>query len=233
LTWPWPSNPSVWPPGGPPAGPPITPTIGWYDASNAGSITGNPVTSLADLSGQGHTLPAVGVSKFGTGNNFINGRNTLNWTGGNTGTLQTGAFTVINQPYTVFVVAQILGAGATQVQFTANIVAGCPALGVFDAGSHWDYYAGSVVTSATVHDTAPHILTGIFQGASSSLFLDNTLIANGNPGATTLSNLGINWGGAAASTSWLFAEALFYSSAFNASDRTNAYNYLKNKWGTP
>lgn len=85
---------------------------------------------------------------------------------------------VIPQPFTVVVVASSTSAA------TFRMLVGSTAVQLFlNTTHHMVVFAGTSVTSATVDDGAPHVFTAIYNGATSSLFVDGTLGPSGAAGA--------------------------------------------------
>ena len=95
------------------------------------------------------------------------------------------AFTSIPQPYVIGGLVKLAEATATFRRIFTGTQAGTAGtsgayLAKSDAGN-WGYYAGALVASAAAADTDAHNLFGLFNGASSSLRLDGTGIAAGDP----------------------------------------------------
>jgi hypothetical protein len=227
LTWPWPPNPSVWPSGtGVALSPPITPTIAWYDPSDLTSLTvaGGLCSQMNDKSGNGRHQTAAGANRPTSGVDTINGRNVLLFASN----LMTCSVAVTQAlPVTLFAVVRLNVAGGGNTQIYSNL-GNTPTL--YQSTGDWAMYAGSNVVSATACDTNAHVLDGVFNGASSILVLDRTQIASGNPGAQFYNGVAFSLG-----TSWPgdIGELLMYASALSTTDRQNAENYLRTKWGTP
>lgn len=105
-----------------------------------------------------------------------------------------------------------------------------------DATPQWRMFAGSsVVDSGTNADLDEHLLFGIFDGASSSLWLGDTQIAAGNPGTGGVDRVMVNADGgnptgAAGHADMLVAEILIYDRALNAAERSDLFDYYQNTY---
>lgn len=218
------------------AAPTITPTLAWYDATNAGSIaeTSGSVTSLADLSGNSRTLTPVTAFGPGTGSATINGLNAFDFfAGGVHRGLGTASITVA-QPITALVVVTTY-AISPGMSILGNTTSN-PALLVY-LSSGWTMFAGAVIGDTVTADSNPHVLGAVFNGASSSLYLDGTQINSGDAGSSGFSATPLLIGSGATNNAdtWrgLMGEALLYSSALSSPDYAAQQAYLKAKWGTP
>lgn len=212
------------------AGPPVSGYVGWWDASDATSITssGGAVSQWNDKSGNGYHVSTVAAVKPSTGTRTLNGMNVIDWP--NTGGQNLSRTVALSQPLTVFAVIATDATNAAQHYWFADVTAyqeGTP--------STWRLYAGSVLNSGVSVDTSAHTMTSIFNGASSQLFKDGTQIgATSNAGSTGITKISIG-GGTITNAPWdgLIAEVVLYTSALGASDRQSVESYLKAKWGTP
>ncbi len=96
-------------------------------------------------------------------------------------------------------------------------------------------FAGTVVRDAIDHSGTFHVLSCVFNGASSFGYVDGVLtIGPSNMGA----NAGVSSGkiGGDATTVFMtgdICEMFIYNSGLSAPDRQSVETYLKSKWGTP
>lgn len=136
------------------------------------------------------------------------------------------------QPMTVFVVSKrtaAIGAPDGSFLFDGDDATDRVALYItVAAGNPHAYYAGLAVSSATNSDTNFHYLCGVFNGASSHLFLDGVEIAAGNTGAIGLSGytLGKDANSAANFLTGDIAEVIVYPTALSDGDRGIVEAYL-------
>lgn len=220
----------------------VTPTLAWYDPSNAGSITSSlgVVSAVNDLSGNGHTLSVVGATgAVITGTDTINSLNVLKFPATNTSAtggwahLESGNITQA-QPITALIICRLYVAASLTV--AAGEALGEPLLLGTWPTTAWALYSGSLLTAGTP-DTTAHILSGIFNGGSSALYLDAASIASGSGGTTGYSaapiSLGAKGGTGAGPITGDLGETLLYASALSPTVLAAQQAYLKAKWATP
>lgn len=224
-----------------------------WDFSNAATLftdTGRTTPVVAD----GNAI--AGVTDLGSGARHLSQSNAARrplyktaagiWTrsfarfDGSDDSMVTGSQT-LNQPNTVFVVvarASIVTPGANITMFNGGVSSFGSLMVVSVTNRKWGYYAGTLVEGSVQSDTTQHVLTGIFNGASSSLRLDGSG-GTTNPGTTgnaaQAASVGANGDLAAGNGQFNgdFAEILIYDSALSGANLTNVEAYLKAKWGTP
>ncbi len=208
--------------------PPWTPAsvspYAWYDASNAGSITGNPVTALADLSGNGHTLTAIGAGGPSTGANTIGGRNAL--TVGNPQGLAVSGVTSLTQPFTILWVYQVTNTAGSRLLDSANRAI----IGV--DSSQFGIYAGTTLDGSGGLDTSAHQMVAVYNGASSVLYQGGSSIASGDAGTNAIGTsyqLGGNAAGGVVFVGYL-GEFVIVPGVIGASDRAGWNSYCA-RWG--
>lgn len=202
--------------------------VAWYDASDAATITssGGAVSQLSDKSGIGnHLTQGTGAKQPTTGTRTQNGRNVIDFDGGDAIAVTTASYT---QPNTIYVVLKMDVASTGQV-FDGGTQRN--AIYIDKSAPHqWSIYAQNTVASGTNADTNPHIASALFNGASSTLRLDGVqIIAPTNAGPFPLQDFAImslfNVGDG---DGWI-AEALVYNGDVSASHAT-IESYLNAKW---
>lgn len=204
--------------------------VAWYDASDTASITqsSGAVSQWNDKSGNlRHLLQGTGARQPTTAVDTINGFNVLKFVRGNNSFLSVTGVTIA-QPLTMLaVVKKTASTGNLQIvgndQGTATL---------FVDNTKWAQYAGSTVQdSSATADVNAHQLVGIYNGASSQLWLDAVSVLAANPGAGGKTGLTIGsdtviteaWDGD-------IAELAFMSSAIGSTDRA-LWNTYCARWG--
>jgi hypothetical protein len=207
----------------------------WFEADAGTSTTtdGAAISQWNDQSGNAHhAVQASGVSQPLYKTAIQNGLPGILFDGSND--FMDAAGIVATQPNTSFVVVKSL-----VVTTGHNPIDGVSARqGVSlggAGGTNWGAFAGADVESSTAGDTNPHVLSCTFNGASTELRLDGTLLTlSGSPGTSGLNGLRIgsfngtigNWNG------YVF-EIVVYSVALSTADRQTVESYLSNKWFGP
>jgi hypothetical protein len=101
-----------------------------------------------------------------------------------------------------------------------------------ESGS-WGMWASSFVTGGTI-DTDNHIQDALYDGASSSVEIDGSGVASGDPGSNSIGPLSIGSDAAGGSGEQYYGdigEMLFYSTGHGSSTRSDVQSYLADKWG--
>ena len=205
--------------------------IGWWDASDTSTVTesGGFITRWGDKSIKGMHLDESPFSVFPIASGrSINGRNAIDFNSGKV--IRSSAPFVKNAPFTICTVTKVDTSGSNN-QLIAN-VNNNPAILIIN--NHWSLFAGGVTESVVSVDTVnPHIVSAVFNAASSNMWLDGTqILTNVNPGSGdwnskfTLGNDSFPWHG-------LDGEFLIYDRVLTTTERQQVESYLKNKWGTP
>lgn len=213
---------------------------GWWDASNAGSITASSgrVSQLNDLSGLGkHMTQATGANQPLTGSHTVNSLNAIFFDGSRqlVSTIPSN-FTNVS----VFAVFKITSIG-TRNYFGSD---------AFDAFA-WDTNSGAqrllyqntalIATANTSVTAAAHCVavqrTNGTNGAW-AFFLDGAADGSGTATADWSSRSGARLAlgaqaGVAAGFVGDFCEGFLATAISSASDITSACAYLKAKWATP
>jgi Concanavalin A-like lectin/glucanases superfamily len=218
----------------------ISNMLGWWDFSNTASITHSAgrVSSVADKGPVNKPqTQATGAFQPMTGTRTINGRNTIDFDSANT-FLRTTNY-INSPPYTLFAVAKMdtLPAAADR-QLLGNSNQNPTIYSTPNAGTgYWSYFSGTQQQSAVAIDLNPHMASAVFNGASSSFYLDGTLISSGNPGAGNYNDYPVAIGNNPVNAlSWwdgIVGEVIVYNKALTTIERQNVEGYLKAKWGTP
>lgn len=207
----------------------ITGLQAWYDASQiTGLSNGDPVTSWLDLSGNGHTLAQAGAARPIYTTAGINSLPTLDFDG--SAHNLTNATLTLPQPSTTFAVFRT-DTPAVQ-QFVIDGGAGTRQT-FFLNGAAYLYFAGSVVNAAAGPTANPTVMAANYNGASSGLYENGTLIASGDPGAQSLANfkVGIESSGASGFFNGHISEVLHYNKTLDSTERGQVTSYLGTKYG--
>jgi hypothetical protein len=175
---------------------------------------------IADQTGNGYDLTGSysGVSAD------INGNQAGSFDGVDDETSAT--WTSVSEPNHIFAVFEYRGLSP----FANNIMISDPSGSeqIYETNA-WAMYNGSVVSGGT-SDTSPHVGAWLFDGANSSLRIDGTTLATGDPGSTPLEGLRLGSVGGNLYANVKFGEILVYRS-----DRSGNYSeiesYLADKWG--
>jgi hypothetical protein len=207
-------------------------TLFWFDADDAGTITGDPCTQWNDKSGNGRHLTVPSGSGFDVTAAVQNGKTGL-WSdndGVHTFMATVSTFTQA-QPLTVYMAIKRDGAAADAfaILWDGEITASGTRAIMFtrrsDVADDPTMFAGSLVSmGADLAADTPYYLTAVFDGASSVGYRNGVSGGTVNPGAGGITG-GIYFGIADAYFLEMFAVA-------NAgTDRASAEAYLAAKWG--
>lgn len=209
----------------------------WYDASQLNETSGAAMTQWDDLSGNGYTLSGA-ATYYSAGADLINSKPVVVFNG--TDDYLYNASLSLAQPTTVFFVFQFLAlTGHNPFWYSSQSYVAMYASG---SGPYtWEFYSGDYVGSSTdvVANTAYEIDAVFGTTPEGTLDLNGTLIATGYSGTTAMDGivLGCSCSAAVAPANFGYfsnvaiAEALVYSGALSASDRSSVQNYLISKWG--
>ena len=211
----------------------LSPTL-WLDASDTSTITevGGAVSQWDDKSGNGwNVVQATAANQPTSGTRTLNSLNVLDFDGNDLLDVDFGFGNEITQPNTIFMVVQI-DTTATNVQLFDGVDASDRQFfGALAAGGVWRMSAGTVLSGGS-QDQNAHILTVIFNGASSSLDVDSANVLSGNAGANDLG--GVTLGATYAAASGLngaIAEVIVVDGTLTAGEISDTETYLANKWG--
>jgi hypothetical protein len=198
-----------------------------YDASDTATITasGGAVSAWAPKSGSLGLTAAQGTAanKPTTGTRTQNGLNVLDFDGGDF--LSVDIDPDEAQQVTIACVCGPDGTGNAHV--IGNQVT--PQTTLLIVSATWRYFAGTTINSTINVTAAPHILIGVFNGASSVMWVDGAAGATGNTGTAALKTVAI--GASAAGTNALngwIGHVIYYDGA--VSSLANLSAALNDKW---
>jgi len=189
------------------------------------SLFGSNVTDWADQSGNARDLAQATDSKRPTFNaGVLNGEAAIRFDG--IDDFMTRAGVDLAQPNTLYRVMRLItdadgqffhdGADSTKrhVAFTNN--------------GFFAFFAGSSITSTKAKDTLTHYSGGVYNGASSELFIDGVSVATGdiNTQVFSFGTLGALHDGSANFTNMDLFEWFGYSGVHDAATRAQVFDYL-------
>ncbi len=217
--------------------------VAWWDFgsptslfTNTGRTTpvasdGDVIKGVTDLSGAGRHLseatngPVYKVTIYGT-------LSTARFTAASAQQLKSASQTGFAQPFTVFIVQKTTVNTGTQ-DFLSGAANFAPLIGQ-SGGTTFRYYDGTTQTGGAT-TTGIRQVTAIFNGASSSLRVDQSAVSSGNPGTMSLDAQ--IWVGSEGGPSGYFGgdvcEVAIYHAAVSGTDLTRLESYFKTRWGTP
>lgn len=210
----------------------------WIQADAISGLANNdPVTTWEDSSSNNRDFTqATETNKPLYKTNILNGLPGVLFDGINDWMASTSF--AVSVPHTIFVVVKLISytAGAGTARITADND-GSAAQIFLQADDDLAMYSGTELGGNNQDFNAAQI-TAKFNGASSVLYRNGTLIASGNAGTSAIAS-GMNIGhdhNASDGLHWLdgyFFELLIYSGALSDSDRGIVESYLRSKWVTP
>jgi hypothetical protein len=197
----------------------------WLDAqdSNAFTLSGSNVTSVLDKSPNAWGLGSAANATRGS--TLFNGTYPSFYSTGSG--LGTNGTITLTQPVTVYFVGQSLNTwGSAYLYDSTNTGAGRLAM---YAGAYAFAGSGDLVPSNNGESLSPHVLSMVYNGASSSMILNSTT-TTGNPGSQGLNGIIISKGDGYRGH---ICELLFFSGAHTTTQRQQMMGYLAWKWGIP
>ena len=205
----------------------------WIDASDGQTVTtsGAAVTLVTDRSGNGRSVSQSSSSMRPTLSSATrNGKKYLEFLGGQK--LSSTNITIA-QPLTMFAVARSGEVSNTNRQVVGNAPNVAPV--IYMNGGAWRQYAGAEVTSSKSIDTDWHYISAVYNGSSSTMYVDGVpVITSGNPGSTGWSNAAFNIGNSSDNGfGWIgdIGEVMLFSKALTDAERQHTEKYLARKWG--
>lgn len=205
----------------------------WIDASDGQTVTtsGAAVTLVSDRSGNGRSVSQSSSSMRPTLSSATrNGKKYLEFLGGQK--LSSTNITIA-QPLTMFAVARSGEVSNTNRQVVGNAPNVAPV--IYMNGGAWRQYAGAEVTSSKSIDTDWHYISAVYNGSSSTMYVDGVpVITSGNPGSTGWSNAAFNIGNSSDNGfGWIgdIGEVMLFSKALTDAERQHTEKYLARKWG--
>ncbi len=203
----------------------------WYRADVGVTQSGGLVSLWADQSGNGRDLTAAGGARPGYAASGIGGLPSLSFDG-LAQYIAIGGFGTVAIPFTVYAVAVSTAQDAVRVIFDGAVGSTHRPILYHDATS-LDLYNGSNISVAG-SATSARAWCGVFNGASSALYVDNsqTAIVSGNAGSDGLDSIEIG-GSVGMSNLWKgqIAEVILYVAAHNAATRLQVIAYLGTRYG--
>jgi hypothetical protein len=207
----------------------------WLDAADASTLTldgSNNVEQWNDKSGNGrHVEQSNATLRPARTLSSINGLTALTFDG--TDDRLIGTFASISQPITVFCVVRVDNLGSQRTIFDSRLTV------IFahytTPPTNYNYHGGVARSFAGVVAGSTYLGAITYNGASSSLRINRSLVDSGNAGSSSLTD-GISVGCTRASSAFhlgAIAELVFYSKVLSAGEITSVENYLAAKWGTP
>lgn len=196
-----------------------------------GLADGDPVSAWPDASGNGNAAAGAGAARPAYKVNILNGLPVVRFGGSHV--LQTAAFSArLPQPTTVFIVAGMSAAVATQVFYDGLSL---------NYRHHLYKYAGDLYQLASPGQYAVAspfsaggvgVVSSVFDGAASDTRRNAAALGAGTTGTADLDGLtvGNNYPGTAGLVGDV-AEVLVYAAALSAADRAAVENYLLTRYG--
>jgi hypothetical protein len=192
-------------------------------------VAGTKVSAAADQSTGGHNATqGTGANQppYLSSDPVMGGRPSIS--------IQSTTLTLANasfsqaQPDTVFAVFNV-----TNNAVFAAALDGTTARQILARSTiNWAMSAGTTIQGGTA-DNKAHVWCGVFNGASSALYVDNsqTAVVTGNPGAAALTGLSIGSTAGDNSINGEIAEVVIYSGALSAPARQAVFQYLGQRYG--
>ena len=210
----------------------------WYKASVGITLNGSTVSGWADQSGVGDANRNLAQGTAGFQPTFVasdanlNGRPSVLFTAASSTRLVSGTWAAApTQPLTMYMAMR----GGTQSnQYITDGKAGRGLIQQIDAGGKAAFYAGSTVSSTISLLSTSAILCGVYNGASSSGYVNHysSADASGNFGTNTFDGITVGCGFNAANFfGGNVAEILVYAAAHSAGQRQVVMQYLGAKYG--
>lgn len=219
-----------------PAAAPFTPAslpnlYAWYDASDTATITqsSGAVTQFNDKSGNGHNVSQGNASFRPTTNlHTVNSKNVIFF---HDQELDSAASFSLTQPFTVFMVYNILAASQVQRAWDTQ---GGTGRALYNASSGtFGIYAGSVADTATSFTVALWTQMALFNGASSKVQLNGNAPTTVNPSTSNLSNVVMQIGSGSANAINSDVCDLAFCTGDQSASFSNYHGYAQSYWGAP
>jgi hypothetical protein len=203
--------------------------VGWWDASDAASITqsGGLVSQWNDKSTAGNHATASSTARPTTGTRSLNGKNVLDFDG-TANAMATSLADAATQTVLFVAVSDVASGGRVWSYGTTN-------RGVFSDSGTWAFWrqqtSGPISFGATASATSPSVACALFTSNSSL-----TTFGNGAQGTTNdpVDSSGATFNIGKESTSFhngYIAEIVIYNTALTTADRARVEAYLATKWG--
>jgi hypothetical protein len=214
----------------------ISTLLAWYRSDLGITLNGSTVSGWADQSGNGHNVTqATGTKQptYATSDASYNGYPSLTFVQASSQNLASSTFTAIAQPLTYIFVGKLTAAPTNTCQLCDGSVQR-PIMYV-SSGSTTVLNlqeVGGAAFSGTASPvlTTPFVAAGLFNGASSAIFQNNsqTALASGTTGTNGVDQIQLSsnstqaWNGS-------FTEVLVYQN-LSSSDRQRLFVYLGTRY---
>ena len=205
----------------------------WLEADQiTGVPNGGAVATWPDASGNGKdaTQSSPSARPIFT-EDALNGRPALRFNPSLSNMFMTTPSLGLSQPNTIIVVGKQTTT-TTGGRFVDGVIGARQLLGLTITTGVFDSYAGTASVQGSKNRSAAfHILTMIYNGASSVGYLDGVQEVAGNPGSNGLGSIYIgNDGGGSVFLDGLIAAILVYDHALSESERLAVESYLATKY---
>lgn len=200
----------------------------WYDASDTDTITdagSGAVSQWDDKSGNAeHLTQGTGSNRPTTGTRTQNSLNVLDFTNDR---LVNSSIAAVTQPYTVYL-AYAHDSTGTQYVIDGTTSGGRAGLLI---STTWQTFAGNLLNTGDSPNTNFNIWKLVFNGVSSEVYLNGTLIGSGNAGTQVPAGLviGSDWS-ASFFFDGIFGEYVRLGGNITGADDTSMTDYLTGKW---
>ncbi|MDX6472414.1 MAG: large repetitive protein, partial [Gaiellaceae bacterium] len=218
--------------------PPVTAGLEmWFDASHETYANGASVTRWSDLSGAGRDLTPGFPDQAPTFRaNAFNGQPALEFDGVRSVMKTFGSTFTLAQPDTYFIVYQQLDSSQEAYIFDSANSSQRQLLGRAPAGD-LEMYANAALTVANPPFPFPglQLWSGTYNGSSSDLYKNGTLIAHGNTGLGPLSGLTVGALSSSAQYGYNYSHSLvsailWYSGTLTDAQRQAVTTWLNNRY---
>ena len=213
------------------AEPPQTGLIAWFRADTEVTEGTGGVSAWGDPVGGFDLAQATEANRPALVAAVINGQPVIRFTRANADHLARATTPTPVQPYTWVMVAA-LTTGSAIFQWAVSDGASFRSLG-YNNSDQPAIFSGGVVADDVASDGNFHALIGVFNGASSEIFVDNASVVTGDAGAGNFSG-GIVVGAGPSASDPLggdIAEVLLYDHVLDASERTALDTYFAARYG--
>tara|TARA_R100001143_G_scaffold2670_1_gene5539 strand:+ start:737 stop:1435 length:699 start_codon:yes stop_codon:yes gene_type:complete len=203
----------------------------WYDINDISTITkdgSNRVSAVADKKGTDNLLQTTSGDQPLWVESGQNGKSELNCTGDRAMITSSGA--TISQPVSVYAVLKLPASKAsTQRIIEAESGTGKPTF-LDNDSNFWKIAAPTEIVSTNADEEDTWVLARIiYNGASSSLALDEVTVISGNAGTNAYTGLDISGEGDSRSNITL-GELLKFNAVLSTADNDDLVEYLSDKW---
>lgn len=217
----------------------ITEAVGWWDASDATTVTtsGSEVTAVTDKSGNGYTLEPLSSNTTGPsyGTRTLNGLDVFEFTDANLNVLENNSFAwdQANNALGFAAVYRLDDDGSIDQDFLMSGTESSTRIGIRRlTQNNWQILAsgGSLTTNSTLGaEPVTQMMVARFNGSNSSIRIDGSTEASGVIGSVAFSSLNINGNYIEQQgVEGFIAEMVFFS---DLTETQKIEGYLAHKWG--